>query len=110
MPKLPAYNTLPGRALALLLIGQRVSHRDFQNHSASYRLSHYIYVLRGLGWPISDHWEEGKTKDSTGRNAKYKRYLIEHQELQNLKATFGERLSGYIEAVKIFESRTPTGK
>lgn len=108
MPKFPAYDTLTGRALALLLEGRKITHRDFQNHVASYRLSSDIHILRGLGWPISDRWEVAKTKDKTGRNAKYKRYFFEQKVLLSLKKEDGERLSKFIEAVMKFEGRTPS--
>ncbi|KJV05171.1 hypothetical protein [Methylocucumis oryzae] len=68
----PRADTLTGRALALMLQGQKITHRDFQNHSASYRLSSPIEVLRNRqGWLIADEWLDGPTTDKTGRRAKF---------------------------------------
>lgn len=112
-PQFPRYDTLSGRALALLLQGNRISHRDFQNHSASYRLSSPIETLRNaLHWPITDVWLEGLTNDTVRRRTKYKRYFISPEDLEDLRTQLGERLDKFIEAVKRFEAgaATPTHK
>lgn len=58
VPKLPQKNTLPERALILLLKHKHISHLDFQSLTRSYRLAAHIYKLRQLGWQIVS--EEGK--------------------------------------------------
>jgi hypothetical protein len=108
-PTFPRYDTLTGRALLPLLLGEHITHRDFQDKTASYRLSSPIEVLRNeLHWPISDVWLEGLTNDKTGRRAKYKRYFISPEDLEGLRNQLGERLDRFIEAVKRFEAGAAT--
>ena len=38
-PIFPKYDSLIGRALLPLVLGEQITHRDFQNKTASYRLS-----------------------------------------------------------------------
>lgn len=112
-PLFPRYGTLTGRALLPLLLGEHITHRDFQNKTASYRLSSPIETLRNeLHWPISDEWLEGLTIDKTRRRAKYKLYFINPEDLKELRNQLGERLDKFIEAVKRFEAgaATPTHK
>jgi len=103
-PTFPRTNTLTGRALMRLLTGKQYTHRDFQNETASYRLSSYIESLRNRhGWPIETKEETAPTRDPTGRNATYGRYLIEPEILLELRRLLGERLQKFIDAVKRFE-------
>jgi len=103
-PTLPRTSTLTARALMRLLTGQRFTHRDFQNETASYRLSGYIEQLRNRhGWPIETKEETARTTDKVPRLATYGRYLIEPEVLTMLRAELGERLTRFIEAVKRFE-------
>jgi hypothetical protein len=91
-----------------LATGQQFTHLDFQNATASYRLSGYIEQLRNRhGWPIETKEETAPTSDKTGRVAIYGRYLIEPEALMMLRAEMGERLTRFIEAVKKFESGHP---
>ncbi|MEQ1528160.1 MAG: hypothetical protein HOO92_10000 [Methylococcaceae bacterium] len=107
-PTFPRSNTLTGRALMRLLTGKQYTHRDFQNETASYRLSGYIESLRNRhGWPIETKEETAQTKDPTGRNATYGRYLIEPEILLELRRVLCERVDLYIEAVKRYESGRP---
>ena len=108
-PKLPRPHTLTARALYLMLKGHRISHLDFQNHSASYRLSVSICILRGDNWPVIDHWECKKTSDN-GRPARYKKFYFTSEDLQQLQVELGERLDKFMEAVKRFESLATTSK
>lgn len=103
-PKLPSVKSLNGRALALLLQGEQITHRDFQNHAATYRLSAVIHPLRKNGWPIVDQWERGKTIDKTGRYAKYKRYFISEDLLKELRLQMGVRIKRFISTVQRFEA------
>jgi len=103
-PTLPRYNTLAARAGMRLLKGQHFTHRDFQNETASYRLSGYIEHLRNHhGWIIESKEETAPTSDKTGRMAIYARYSIEPEILAMLKTEMGERLARFIEAVEKYE-------
>ena len=104
-PTLPRVDTLTARALMRLVTGQQFTHRDFQNETASYRLSSPIEQLRNRhGWPIETKDETAPTNDKTGRNATYGRYLLEPDVLIGLRLIMGERLTRFIEAVKRFEA------
>lgn len=105
-PTFPRTDTLTARALMRLVTGQQFTHRDFQNETASYRLSGYIEQLRNRhGWTIETKEETAPTSDPTGRAATYGRYLIEPEILKALRGELGERISKFIEAVKRFEAR-----
>lgn len=109
-PTLPRTDTLTARALMRLLTGQQFTHRDFQNETASYRLSGYIEQLRHRhNWPIETKEEIAPTTDPTGRTAVYGRYLIKAEVLAGLKLELGERLDKFIEAVRRFENGRQNG-
>jgi hypothetical protein len=108
-PTFPKYDSLTGRALMRLLLGGRFTHRDFQNETASYRLSGYIETLRNRHhWPIETKEEKAPTSDPTGRAATYGRYYISTDVLHGLRSQLGERLDKFIEAVKRFEAGAAT--
>lgn len=103
-PTFPRTDTLTARALMRLLTGRQFTHRDFQNETASYRLSEYISQLRYRhNWPIETKEETAPTTDPTGRTAIYGRYLIEPEILTGLRRELGERIDKFIEAVQRFE-------
>jgi hypothetical protein len=103
-PTFPRTDTLTARALMRLVTGQQFTHRDFQNATASYRLSGYIEQLRNRhNWPIETTEETAPTKDKVGRNATYGRYSIEPDVLKGLRLMMGERLTLFIHAVQRFE-------
>jgi hypothetical protein len=105
-PTFPRTDTLTARALMRLLTGQQFTHRDFQNETASYRLSGYIEQLRNRHhWPIETKEENAPTNDPIGRTATYGRYLIKPEILAALRQELGERLSKFIEAVQRFEGK-----
>lgn len=105
-PKFPKTDTLTGRALMRLMAGRKFTHRDFQNETATYRLSACIEQLRNRhGWPIESTEETAPTKDPTGRNATYARYFLEPEFLGRVKAEMGERFDNFIESVKRFEAK-----
>ncbi|MCK9635872.1 MAG: hypothetical protein M0R41_06310 [Methylobacter tundripaludum] len=105
-PTFPRTDTLTARALMRLVTGQQFTHRDFQNETASYRLSGYIEQLRNRhGWQIETKEETAPTSDPTGRATTYGRYLIEPEILKALPAELGERINKFIDAVKRFEAR-----
>lgn len=110
-PTFPRTNTLTARALMRLVSGQRFTHREFQNETASYRLSGYIEQLRNRhGWPIETKEETGLTSDKVPRLATYGRYSIKPEELAALRAGLCERLDGFIGSVKRFEARGQDAK
>lgn len=103
-PTFPRADTLTARALMRLLTGRQFTHRDFQNETASYRLSGYIEQLRHRHhWTIKTKDENAPTSDPTGRTATYGRYLIEPEILAGLRRELGERIDKFIEAVQRFE-------
>jgi len=106
-PRFPNCCGLSGRTLLRLLQNQKITHRDFQNISASYRLSAWIYELRRLGWPISDRWEKGLTSDPAGRMARFKRYWLDNEFLESIKpdAQFTYRIESFKNSVKSCEQK-----
>jgi len=105
-PKFPRTDTLTGRACMRLMTGRKFTHREFQNETASYRLSSYIEQLRNRhGWPIESTEETAPTKDPTGRIATYARYGLDPAFLRSLRAEMGERFDNFIKAVKRFEAK-----
>jgi|APLak6261674355_1056100.scaffolds.fasta_scaffold00123_5 hypothetical protein len=108
--RFPRTDTLAARAGMRLLTGRQFTHRDFQNETASYRLSGYIEQLRHRhNWPIETKEEIAPTNDPTGRKATYGRYFIEPKILAELRQELGERLDKFIEAVKRFENGRQNG-
>jgi len=106
-PTFPRTNTLTARALMRLLSGERITHRDFQDKTATYRLSSSIERLRNLhGWKIETIDEIALTSDPVPRVAKYGRYSIDPLLMSEYKQLLGERLPNFIASVRKFESRT----
>jgi hypothetical protein len=104
-PTFPKTDTLTARALMRLLSGQQFTHRDFQNATASYRLSGHIEQLRNRhGWPIETREETAPTTDKVPRLATFGRYFIQPEVLIMLRTEMGEGLTQFIEAVKRFEA------
>ena len=103
-PTFPRTDTLAARALMRLATGQQFTHKDFQNETASYRLSGYIEHLRNShNWPIETRDEIAPTNDKVGRNTTYGRYFIEPDVLKGLRLMMGERLTLFIDAVQRYE-------
>ena len=108
--KFPQCYGLSGRALLRLLDHKKITHRDFQNISASYRLSAWIFNLRENGWLIDNQWEQGLTSDPTGRLARYKRYWLstEITELIKRDRIFRTRVENFKKSVRSCErKKTP---
>ena len=102
--RFPKKNSLTGRALALLLSGNKITHREFQNRTASYRLSAFILRLRQqYGFNIITKIENGYTKDIAGRKADYGIYFFDETTLNNLRSSYKEEIKDFIEGVKAFE-------
>lgn len=64
----PSPETVKGRVLGALLRGDRLTHWDCWRRFGSARLSHHIYVLRGMGWPVMIE-EQTVTTSDAGRMA-----------------------------------------
>ncbi|HBA67248.1 MAG TPA: hypothetical protein DCZ48_13925 [Methylococcaceae bacterium] len=96
----PKIGSLQSRVLRVLLSGQRLSHRGFDCHAHSYRLSGFIDKLRDKGWPIINHDETAMTRDIVPRKAAYTLYeLYAEYSLELL-----ERIKAFCMAVDDFET------
>lgn len=83
-----------------------MTHRGFQNETASYRLSEFISQLRHRHhWEIVTHERHGKTQDPTGRWVDYGVYEIPAAVLLEIRAEIGERVEAFIKSVEAFEAR-----
>ena len=60
--------TVKGRTLGALLRGERLTHLDCWRRFGSARLSHHIYMLRGIRWDVQMA-EETVTTSDAGRPA-----------------------------------------
>lgn len=82
--KLPLASHMPGRALARLILGERLTHRSFDRATHSYRLSSPIEVLRNkCRWPVDDLWREEKTGDGS-RRARFKEYYLSQEIIETI--------------------------
>lgn len=101
----PNIGTMPSRTLAMLLQGNRITHRDFWLHAGTYRLSDPIFQLRERGWDIRDTQETVPTSDPTKRSAHIKRYHL----LQDVINAAGEDGRDYVRSVKEWEKQRAKG-
>lgn len=101
----PNIGTMPSRALAMLLQGRKITHRDFWLHAGTYRLSDPIFQLRERGWDIRDTQETVPTSDPTQRRAHIKRYYLP-QEVINAA---GEDGRDYVRRVMEWERKRAEG-
>jgi hypothetical protein len=68
-PTYPNRSSLAGEALAMLLNGQSITHPDFLNSTASWRLSEPIRQLRrDHGWPVETNEIAVPTADRPTRH------------------------------------------
>jgi len=111
-PTFPKINSLVGRTLARLIAGNKITHRDFDGDTRSYRLSSYIEQLRNRhGWVIETVTEKALTNDPTGRTATYGRYQIDADILDEYRKLLGqERFRAFIVAVQGYENRALNDK
>jgi hypothetical protein len=111
-PIYPSAGTLGSRALALLLKGEAITHKDFQRHAGSYRLGSFICDLRAKCWPIQDNWEVVPTGDPTKRSAKVKRYSLVQAAITSAGEEGREfvRKVGAWEAARINQSKSAQSK
>lgn len=100
--KFPKVKSLQGRALRRLFsIGRKISHRDFDAESHSYRLAGYIGVLRDKGWTVIDHPDSALTNDYVPRIAPFVRYELFAEFTPELL----QRIKEFCKAVDEFESK-----
>ena len=71
----PSPQSVKGRVLGSLLRGERLTHLDCWRRFGSARLSHHIYMLRGVGWAVQMIEETVKTSDA-GRPAAIGIYFL----------------------------------
>lgn len=101
----PNIGTMPSRTLAMLLQGNKITHRDFWLHAGTYRLSDPIFRLRERGWDIWDIQETVPTSDPTKRSAHIKRYYLP----QDVISAAGEDGRDYVRRVKEWERKRALG-
>lgn len=91
--------TVKGRTLGALLRGERITHLDCWRRFGSARLSHHIYMLRGIGWPVQ-MVEETVTTSDAGRPASIGIYWL---PLEVIEAA-GERGQRYATTAATIEA------
>lgn len=104
-PAYPSVGTLSSRALALLLQGKAITHRDFWTYAGTYRLSADIHLLRAMGWDIQDTQEVVPTSDPTKRRAQIKRYYLPDEAI----SAAGEAGRDFVRQVKEWERKRADG-
>ena len=104
-PAYPNIGTMPSRALAMLLQGMAITHREFWIHAGTYRLSADIHLLRKDGWDIQDTPEVVPTSDPTKRRAHIKRYHLPNEAI----SAAGEAGRDYVRWVKDWERKRAEG-
>lgn len=104
-PACPKIGSLSSRALALLLQGMAITHRDFWLHAGTYRLSAAIHKLRETDWRILDTPETVPTSDPTRRRAHIKRYYLANEAI----SAAGEAGRDYVRQVKDWERKRAEG-
>lgn len=95
----PAPSTVKGRTLGALLRGERLTHLDCWRRFGSARLSHHIYMLRGIGWTVG-MVEQSVTTSDAGRPATIGVYSLAPDTI----ALAGERGKRYAEECAQVES------
>jgi|ERR1019366_4830382 hypothetical protein len=88
----PDSATVKGRVLGALLRGEHLTHLDCWRRFGSARLSHHIYVLRGMGWQV-EMVEQTVTTSDSGRSASIGLYNLAPAVIANA----GERGREYTE-------------
>ena len=106
VPTFPKIGTMPSRALALLLQGHRITHRDFWIHAGTYCLRDPVFQLRERGWDIRDIPETVPTSDPAGRKAHVKRYYLAQAAI----SAAGKAGRGFVRSVREWERMRSKGK
>lgn len=91
--------TVKGRTLGALLRGERITHLDCWRRFGSARLSHHIYMLRGIGWPVQ-MVEETVTTSDAGRPASIGIYWLPPEVVE----AAGERAQQYATTAATIEA------
>lgn len=86
----PSHHSVKGRVLGSLLRGEHLTHLDCWRRFGSARLSHHVYVLRGIGWNVQ-MIEETVTTTDAGRPANIGIYFLTPEAI----AEVGERGQDY---------------
>lgn len=71
----PAASAVKGRVLGALLRGEFLTHLDCWRRFGSSRLSHHVWALRRLGWPVMMLETTVRTSDA-GRAAQIGEYYL----------------------------------
>jgi hypothetical protein len=101
----PTIGTMPSRTLCLLLQGHAITHLDFWQYAATYRLSAPVYQLRCTGWDVRDSREVVPTSDRTKRSASVARYHLP----QDIISAAGEEGRDYVRRVQEWERKRAAG-
>ena len=101
----PTIGTMPSRALCLLLQGHAITHLDFWQYAATYRLSAPIYQLRYTGWNVRYSREVVPTSERTKRSASVARYHLP----QDIISAAGEEGRDYVRKVQDWERKRAAG-
>ncbi len=100
--KFPRIKSLQARALRRLFkIGRKISHRDFDAETNTYRLAGYVGFLRDKGWAIIDHPDSALTNDFVPRIAPFVKYELYAEFTPEL----AERIRAFCRSVDDFESK-----
>ena len=81
----PSPQSVKGRVLGSLLRGEKLTHLDCWRRFGSARLSHHVYVLRGIGWPVQIVEKTIKTSDA-GRPATIGIYFLTPETIRDVGA------------------------
>lgn len=100
-PTYPNVGTMPSRALAMLLQGMAITHREFWIRAGTYRLSAAIHPLRKDNWDIRDTPEVVPTSDPTKRRAHIKRYYLPNETI----SAAGETGRDFVRRVNEWEQK-----
>ena len=76
----PAAEAVKGRVLGALLRGELLTHLDCWRRFGSSRLSHHVWALRRLGWPVQMMETTVRTSDA-GRAAQIGEYFFDHSTI-----------------------------
>lgn len=77
----PSPSTVKGRTLGALLRGEHLTHLDCWRRFGSARLSHHVYILRGMGWAVQ-MIEQAVTTTDAGRSATIGVYFLSPEVIE----------------------------
>lgn len=66
-PQAPPPATLASKLLRRFLSGESLTHRDFEDVTASWRLAAYVHDLRERGWPVETEEIPAPSSECAGR-------------------------------------------